>query len=74
MSNESTLLRIERKLDKPKPKWVPAFVITDLTGWNSSKMRTARNHDLIEYKSDGKSGYLYNLSSLHPYLIKKQTA
>lgn len=76
MSIEATLQRIERKLDRlsnPKPKWVRASIITELTGWNNQKMRSARINDLIVYKKEENS-YWYDLNSLHPLLIKKKQA
>ena len=72
---ETRLARIERLLEaNNKPKWVPAFVITEVTGWNSRRLQTARENSLVEFKENGNGGYLYNLSSLHPYLLIKKTA
>lgn len=52
-----------------KPKWVNAHVITELTGWSSRRLQTARENQEVSCKSEG-SGYLYDLNSLHPYMIK----
>lgn len=74
MNVEATLQRLERKIDRlmnPKPKWVKASIITELTGWDNQAMRRARVHDLISYKKDA-NGYWYDLNSLHQLLIKKK--
>lgn len=71
---ERRLQRIERILEevlRPKPQWVKARVITDLTGWDNQKMRQARNGGVVKWKK-GKDGIWYDLNSLHPHLIKKQ--
>lgn len=73
MSLETTLARIERKLDalsKVKPSWVKATTILELTGWDAFKLRQARVNKTISFKKEGKS-YFYDLNSIHPYLIKK---
>lgn len=66
--------RIERQLEvlaRPKPVWVPASTIIDLTGWDKNKMFTARKNETIKYKQRAGS-FLYDLTSLHPTLIKNK--
>lgn len=63
-----TLLNLMRK---PKPSWVPAATIIELTGWSSSQMATARKNDTLTYKITKTGGYLYDLNSVHPLLVKK---
>jgi hypothetical protein len=76
MSVEARLQRMERKLDalnNPKPKWVRSRVITELTGWTPRRLQTARDNSEISFKCEGDK-YLYDLNTLHPYFIKRQTA
>lgn len=77
MSIETQILEIKSQtrqiinlLNKPKPYWVKASTITELTSWDANKMRRAREQKLIEWKKT-KEGFFYNLNSVHPYLIKK---
>lgn len=68
------LSQMERKIDalaKPKPSWVKASTILELTRWNAVQLRAARINDTIKYKELSGRIFLYDLNSLHPYLIKK---
>lgn len=55
-----------------KPKWVRASVIMELTGWDKHKMQQVREAGEIVFKVED-SKYLYDLNSLHPFLLKKQS-
>lgn len=66
---------IIRRLDqycKPKPHWVKATVITELTGWNSGKMLQARGNGSLVFKKEGNT-YWYDLNQLNPLFIKNKT-
>lgn len=69
------LEKLERIVDAWKQKkttWVSVYEIKRLTGWDKERMRRARANGEIEVKK--KKGQIrYNLSSIHPLLIK-QTA
>lgn len=60
-----------------KKTWVPASVITDLTGWDAEKLRKMRDLGLIEkrIKTEGKTKntYEYLLESLNPLFINQKT-
>lgn len=92
MSLDSSNREIIQRLDKIEKKlrqlveaqprvrktWVPASVITELTGWDKEKMRWARVNGLIEFKNQKadreskQKNYRYHLESLNPIFIKKQ--
>lgn len=72
--NEAILRRLDQLATAAKaPKWVRSTVITELTGWDNQKMRRARENSTITFKKDNGGLYWYDLNSLHPYLLKKQT-
>lgn len=62
-----------RVLVKPKSRWVRASIVVQLTGWNSGKMRSARESGAIDWKKDKDGSLWYDLNSLHPALIKSNT-
>ena len=57
-----------------KETWVPVGWITDLTGWDSEKMRQARESNIIEFKKNNTGGYLYKLESIPEIFIKQKQA
>jgi hypothetical protein len=66
--------RINQKLTtllqerRPKPCWVRAKIIMQLTGWNGEEMRQARENGYIQYKEE--NGLWYDLESLPKVLIR----
>ncbi|HYH15269.1 MAG TPA: hypothetical protein VD794_08615 [Flavisolibacter sp.] len=77
---KADLQRIERKLDlllkkQPRKFWVKVNIVTDVTGWDSSKMQDARQNGYIEYKTiakEGKREFWYNINSLNPLFYSKK--
>ncbi len=70
--------RLHKKLNalaagQKKETWVGPGWITDLTGWNKSKLQVARNQGIIESKKSTGGGYLYKLESVPQIFIKSQT-
>lgn len=69
------LTRINEKLNilvagQHKSTWVSPLFIMDLTGWDKSKLRQAREQKIVEVKRDGR-GWLYKLESIPERFIKK---
>jgi len=67
------LLREVQSLKKVQDKatWVSCSWVTDVTGWNKSKLQMARQQHIIEYKESPTGGYLYKLESIPEQFIKK---
>jgi hypothetical protein len=60
------------KKEQEKATWVSCSWVTDVTGWNKSKLQMARQQKLIEYKESNTGGYLYKLESIpEQFIIKK---
>jgi len=57
-----------------KETWVGPGWVTDLTGWDSEKMRQARDGKIIEYKRSEGGGWLYKLESIPEIFIKQKQA
>lgn len=72
--------RLNKKLndllaDHRKDTWVSAGFITDITGWNSEKLRQARAQNIIACKRSPGGGWLYKLESVpEQFIIKKQAS
>jgi hypothetical protein len=67
------LLREVQSLKKVQDKetWVSCSWVSDITGWNKSKLQMARQQHIIEYKESPGGGYLYKLESIPEQFIKK---
>lgn len=67
------LLREVQSLKKVQDKstWVSCSWVSDVTGWNKSKLQMARQQGIIEYKDSPTGGYLYKLESIPEQFIKK---
>ena len=58
-----------------KETWVSPGFVTDLTGWNSEKLRQARVQKIVECKRSAGNGWLYKLESIpEQFIIKKQAS
>lgn len=73
------LERINKKLNalaagQSKATWVPYQWVIDLTGWGKEKLRQAREQRIVEFKDNGKGGYLYKLESIPEIFIKQKQA
>lgn len=71
--------RINKKLNalaavQGKSTWVNYQWIIDLTGWDKEKLRQAREQRIVEFKDNGKGGYLYKLESIPELFIKQKQA
>jgi hypothetical protein len=62
------------KKEQEKSTWVSCSWVTDVTGWNKSKLQMARQQKLIEYKESPGGGYLYKLESIPEQFIKQKQA
>jgi hypothetical protein len=62
------------KKEQDKATWVSCSWVTDITGWNKSKLQMARQQKLIEYKESPGGGYLYKLESIPEQFIKQKQA
>lgn len=71
--NEAILRRLD-EIIKSQKQWVRASVIQELTGWDGSKMKKVRRDGSLEWKKGEDGTIWYNLNSLNPLFIKKQTA
>lgn len=67
------LLREVQSLKKVQEKstWVSCSWVSDVTGWNKSKLQMARQQGIIEYKESPGGGYLYKLESIPTQFIKQ---
>jgi hypothetical protein len=57
---------------KDKSTWVSAHWVTDLTGWDKERLRTARDQNIIEHKRSEGGGWLYKLESIPQQFIKQK--
>lgn len=83
MTAEATILSEIKKLKeivasirqqtKQDEKWVSAFWIQQLTGWDGKMLEKARKQNLVKYKKNENGGTVYLLSSV-PEEFKKKTA
>jgi hypothetical protein len=62
------------KKEQDKATWVSCSWVTDITGWNKSKLQMARQQKLIEFKESPGGGYLYKLESIPEQFIKQKQA
>jgi hypothetical protein len=62
------------KKEQEKSTWVSCSWVTDVTGWNKSKLQMARQQKLIEFKESPGGGYLYKLESIPEIFIKQKQA
>jgi hypothetical protein len=62
------------KKEQDKTTWVSCSWVTEVTGWNKSKLQMARQQKLIEYKESDTGGYLYKLESIPEIFIKQKQA
>jgi hypothetical protein len=81
MNVETEISRIKQlleRLDKnsrPKQNWVSVSWITSVTGWNSERLRQAREQGLVEYRKKGSGGFEYLLQSIpDQFIINKAKA
>lgn len=65
------ILATLRQQAKKDEKWVSAYWIQDVTGWDSEKLLVARRQNLIKFRRKGKQGVEYLLSSIPDQFIKK---
>ena len=66
------LAKLERLMSRPEKRtYVKVGIIQELTGWNASFLRKARENGLVEFREqDGK--FFYVLESVdEKFLIKK---
>lgn len=70
LTTELSRLRQEKKQDE---RWVSAFWIQQLTGWDFRMLDKARKQGLIKYRKNNNNGVEYLLSSV-PEEFKKKTA
>lgn len=74
--DDLTLIRIERKIDalaKPKPFWVSASEIMEVTGWSTYQLEVKRKANEKFWKVSPGGGYFYDIN-LIPDSLKKQPA
>lgn len=69
----NTELSMLRKKGKDDERWVSAFWIQQLTGWDFRMLDKARKQGLIKYRKNKNNGVEYLLSSV-PDEFKKKTA
>lgn len=81
MTKEELILkkldRLERLVgmlvkEEIKAQWVKASTVISLTGWDRNRMERARKNGDIEFKKQ--NGIWYNVKSIPPVYLKKQTA
>lgn len=65
---------LTREKSPTKETWVKVSFITDLTGWDREKMRTARETGIIRWRRSKETGIEYDLDSLNEKFIIKKTA
>lgn len=77
MNTELLLKRIDTKLShllqrkEEKATWVKSTFITQITGWDKHKMRSARNQNIIQWKKT-ETGFWYLLESVpEQFIIRK---
>lgn len=57
--------------------WVNGFTVNEILGWNSQRLRRARENGEIDYKYDERGELLYDIKSVPPEVIeilKRKTA
>jgi len=64
-------------MTEQEEKWVPVSFVKAITNWGNRELRRARESKLIEFKkykdSKGRGHIRYNLNSLPPEFIKRQS-
>lgn len=83
MTTEATILSEIKKLkqivtslsqqSKKEDRWVSAYWVQDITGWDENKLQLARRQQLVKWRRKGKQGVEYLLSSV-PEEFKKKIA
>lgn len=62
-----------RQQQKKEERWVSAYWIMQITGWDTDTLKTARRQNIIIWRTKGARGVEYLLSSV-PEEFKKKTA
>lgn len=81
MTAEATILRelkhikeqiaTLRQQQKKEERWVSAYWIMQITGWDTDKLKTARRQNIITWRTKGARGVEYLLGSV-PDEFKKR--
>lgn len=69
----STELSRLRQQSKKEERWVSAFWIQLVTGWDGKMLEKARKQNVVQYRKNKNNGVEYLLSSV-PEEFKKKTA